>query len=223
MMANIWKVSLLIAVCVALEPGMAAQVRTQTTIQPGTPTQTVQVDRAEVVYVAGNDLVIKMDNGQIEHLVVPDGVTVSVGDRELTIHDLRPGTKLQQTITTTVTPSTVTTVKTVEGTVSRVNPPNFVNLTLGDGTNQRFRIPAGQKFMIDGKETDAFGLKRGMKVSATAITEGPGLLTSRDVERTGQLPPPPATPPGRSALLIVVNGPLASEYRDAYNMSGRDQ
>ena len=31
-----------------------------------------QVRNAEVVYVEGNDLVLKLDTGKIEHLVVPD-------------------------------------------------------------------------------------------------------------------------------------------------------
>lgn len=218
-----WTVALLIAGSVVVATTMAAQVQTQTTVQRGAPVQEAQVDRAEVVYVAGNDLVIKMDNGQIEHIVVPNDITVTVDDKELTVHDLKPGMRLQQTITTTTTPTTVTTVQNVEGTVSHVSPPNFVTLTLANGKRQRFRIPSGQKFTIDGKETDAFGLKDGMKLSATAITEAPGLLTTQDAERTGQMPPPPATPPMRSALLIAVYGPLASEYTESIHMSGRDQ
>jgi hypothetical protein len=174
-----------------------------------------------VVYVGGNDLLLKMDDGQIEHVVVPNGVTVNVDGRELTVQDLKPGMKLERTITRTATPTTVTKVKTVEGTVFRVEPPNFVTLTLEDGTNQRFRIPAGQKFMIGGSETDASGLKKGMKVSATAITESSGLLTTREVERTGQVPAPPGTAPLQSTLLIAVYGPLASDYKEAVHMSGR--
>jgi len=218
-----WTVAFLIAVCVMLTIAMAAQVETGTTIQTGAPTQQVQVDRAEVVYVAGNDLVIRMDNGQIEHVVVPNGVTVTVEGKELSVHDLKPGMRLQQTITTTSAPTTVTTVKTVEGTVSQVRPPNFVTLDLANGKRQRFRIPSGQKFTINGKETDAFGLRDGMKLSATAITETSGLMTKQEVERTGQMPPPPAIPPMRSALLISVYGPLASEYTETIHMSGRCQ
>jgi len=221
MVQNMWKVAFLIAVCVILTIAMAAQVQTETTVQTGAPTEQVQVNGAEVVYVAGNDLVIKMDNGQIEHVVVSNEVTVTVEGKELNVHDLKPGMRLQQTITTTSTPTTVTTVKTVEGTVSQVRPPNFLTLTLADGTRQRFRIPSGQKFAINGKETDAFGLRDGMKLSATAITEASGLTTKQEVERTGQLPAPPATPPIRSALLIAVYGPLASEYAETTHMSGR--
>ena len=85
-----------------------------------------------MVYVAGNDLVIKTDDGQIEHIVVPDEGTVVVDDKELTVHDLKPGMKLQRTITTMVTPTTITAIKTVEGTAA-CHPPNFVFVTLPDG------------------------------------------------------------------------------------------
>lgn len=213
---NVWKMLFWVAICVASATVTAAQVETQTTIQRGVPTQKVQVDRAEVVYVAGNDLVIKTDDGQIERIVVPDEGTVVVDDRELTVHDLKPGMKLQRTITTMVTPTTITAIKTVEGTVFHVTPPNSVILTLPDGTNQPFRIPNRQKFVINGNETDAFGLEKGMKMSATVITEVPGFVTRREVKI-----PTPATPPMGSALLIEVSGLEASEYKEDFHMSGR--
>jgi len=213
---NIWKMLFWIAICVASATVAAAQVETQTTMQRGVPTQKVQVERAEVVYVAGNDLVIKTDDGQIERIVVPEEGTVVVDDRELTVHDLKPGMKLQRTITTMVTPTTITAIKTVEGTVFHVTPPNFVILTLPDGTNQPFRIPNRQKFLINGNETDAFGLEKGMKMSATVITEVPGFVTRREVKI-----PTPATPPMGSALLIEVSGLEASEYKEDFHMSGR--
>jgi hypothetical protein len=222
MSMSISKTLLGVAVCLALLTSTVAQVQTQTTLERRTPVaQSVQVDRAEVVYVSGNDLMIKMGDGRLEHVVVPDEVTVAVDDKELRVRDLKPGMTLHRTITTTATPATVTTTKTVEGTVFHVILPNFVILTLADGTNQRFRIPSGQKFVINGKETDAFGLRKGMKVSATAITEMSGVVTTREVEHAGQMPSAAAAPPPTSALLVVVNGPLASEFREM-PMSGRD-
>jgi hypothetical protein len=95
--------------------------------------------------------------------------TVTVAGKELTVHDLKPGMKLQRTTITSTTPRMITTVKTVTGKVWRVSPPNSVILTLEDGTNQSFNIPKGQKFNVDGQETDAWGLKEGMNISATAV------------------------------------------------------
>jgi hypothetical protein len=189
----------------------AAQVQTKTTEQTGQPTTTTQVQRAEVVYVNGNDLVLRMEDGQIKHISVPEGVTATVDGKELSVHDLKPGMKLERTITTTSTPKTVTTVKTVEGTVFHVTPPTSVILRMDNGENKEFKIPKGQKFMVNGQETDAFGLKQGMKVSATAITEVPETEITQEVKRTGQMPPPPETPPSTAVLLIMVPESAPSE------------
>lgn len=218
MKPNILKMSFLLAIVIAFSTAMAAQVQTQTTIQQGTSRQTVQVDRAEVLYASGNDLLLRMDDGRIAHVSVPDAVTVVVDDKQLTVRDLKPGMRLQRTITTATTPTTVTNIKTVEGTVSRVSPPNFVTLMMADGKPQRFRIPSGQRFVIGGNETDAFGLRKGMKLTATATTEIPATVIAQEVEHTGQMP---AFVPAGTALLIVVNGPLASDYHEDFHMSGR--
>ena len=125
-----------------------AQVKTATKVEEGPASQTVKVETAEVVYVSGNDLIVKTDDGELRHFPdVPDDKTVYVAGKELTVHDLKPGMKLQRVTITTTTPQMITTVKTVTGKVWRVSPPNSVILTLEDGTNQSFNIPKGQKFM----------------------------------------------------------------------------
>ena len=68
----------------------------------------------------------------------------TVDGKQLSIHDLKPGMKLQRTITTTTTPMTITTVQTVKGKVWAINPPLSIILTLEDGKNQQFKIPQGQ-------------------------------------------------------------------------------
>src|SRR6185369_225521 len=153
-----------IAVLAIVATGMAQDTsKTQTTT--GTPTTSTTVERGEVIYASGNDLVVKMDTGEFRHMNVPDSARATVDGKELSVHDLKPGMKLQRTITTTTTPKTVTTVRSVTGKVFHVTPPNSVILTLEDGSNQSFRIPKGQKFNVDGQQTDAFGLKKGMRIS----------------------------------------------------------
>src|SRR5215471_8374074 len=136
---------------------MTAQVQTEKSVNKGQPVVETTVERGEVVHVSGNDLVVKMDDGRIRNFPnVPDSARVTVGGQQLSIHELKPGMKLERTITTTSTPQTVTTVQTVTGRVWNVSPPRSVVLTLEDGSHQQFEIPQGQKFMVDGKETDAF-------------------------------------------------------------------
>lgn len=181
---------------------LTAQVKSQTSVKTGAASQQTDVEHGEAVYVSGNNLLVRMETGELRHFVVPDNVTVTVDGKELTIHDLKPGMKLQRTITTTRTPRTITTVKTVTGTVWKVMPPHSVILILQDGTKQRFEIPSGQKFLINGQETDAFGLKKNMRVSASAVTEVPQVVVAREVKRTGKMPPLPPPPPEDTALLI---------------------
>src|SRR5262245_52401529 len=153
--------------CLLVSAGMVAQVKTETTKSQGQPTVQTSVERGEVVSVSGNDLVVKMEDGQIRHFPnVPESARVTVGGQQLSIHELKPGMELERTITTTTTPQTVTKVQTVKGKVWNVSPPTSVILTLEDGTNQQFKIPRGQKFMVNGQETDAFGLRKGMEISA---------------------------------------------------------
>jgi hypothetical protein len=74
---------------------------------------------------------------------------------------------------------------------------------LEDGTNQKFNIPKGQKFNIEGQETDAFGLKKGMKVSATKVVTLPENEIAEARKVTGHVPAPP-TEQVQGPLLIVV-------------------
>jgi len=139
-----WKHTALVigAVCVAFTLSMSAQVETKTTTSSDTPTVQTQVESGEVVTVSGNDLVVKMADGTIRHFDnVPESARATVDGQQLGIHDLKPGMKLQRTITTTTTPKTITTVQSVTGTVWFVSPPNSVILTLEDGKNQSFKIP----------------------------------------------------------------------------------
>jgi hypothetical protein len=187
---------------------MFAQVQTDTKTAHGAATHEVKVERAEVLYVTGNDLVVKMEDGAVRHIPnVPESTRVNVDGKELGIHDLKPGMHLQRTITTTTTPKTITTVQSVRGKVWQVSPPNSVILTLEDNTNQRFSIPKGQKFTVDGQQTDAFGLKKGMMISATKVVEVPETVVQQQRQLTGKMPPPPPAPPADTPILVVAAAP----------------
>jgi hypothetical protein len=196
------------AVCLFTLSTSVAQVQTETKETAAQPTHEVQVERAEVLAVYGNDVVVKMEDGSIRHVAnVPESARVTVDGNQLGVHDLKPGMKLQRTITTTSTPKTITTVKTVTGKVWHVNPPTTVVLTLEDGSNQSFKIPKGQQFNIDGQMVDAFGLKKGMKISATKIVEEPVTVVEQQKQLTGSMPPPPPPPPADAPILVAAAPP----------------
>jgi RNase P/RNase MRP subunit p29 len=187
-------------ICIAFAFVTNAQVQTQTEVETGPATREVRVRSGEVVYVSGNHVIIRGDDGIYRDFPnVPDSETVTVDGQELSVHDLRPGMTIQRISITTTRPRVITTIKSVTGTVWSINPPTSVILTLEDGKNQEFTIPDGTKFTVDGQPTDAFSLKPGMKVSATSVTEVPETVVRKRVKLTGEMPPPPDV-----ALLVIL-------------------
>ena len=196
------------AVFIALAVGMSAQVQTSSSTTAGASSKEVTVTNAEVVYVSGNDLVVKLEDGSLRHFNnIPDSSRINVDGQQLGIHDLKPGMKLQKTVTVTKTPTVVTTTKSVTGKVWQVQPPNWVILTLDDNTNQKFNIPKDQKFNVDGQTVDAWGLKKGMRISATKVVEEPVDVYDHQQQVTGSMPPPPPAPPADQPILVAVAVP----------------
>jgi hypothetical protein len=203
-------------ICLAFALSASAQVQTEQTTTAGKATKDVQVERGEVVTVQGNDLIVKMEDGSIRHLAnIPETARITVDGQQLGIHDLKPGMKLQRTITTTTVPQTVKTVQTVTGKVFHVTPPLSVILTLENGTNQQFKIPKGQKFNVNGQMVDAFGLKKGMVINATKIVEAPETVVSQTRKVTGTAPPPPPAPPADVPVLVATSEPTPAPVAEA--------
>jgi hypothetical protein len=193
------------ALCLALALNMSAQVQTTTSTTADKASVVTKVERGEVAYVSGNNVVIKMEDGSLRHFDnVPESAKITVDGKEIGVHDLQVGMKVQRTISTTTTPKTITTVKSVTGKVWHVTPPNTVILTLEDGTNQQFKIPKDQKFNVDGQMVDAWGLKKGMKIAATKVVEEPITVVEQQRKLTGTMPPPPPPPPADVPVIVFV-------------------
>jgi len=197
------------AIGLAFTVRMSAQVQTTVDTEHKASTHEVKVEHAEVVVVEGNDVVVKMEDGSIRHIAnVPESARVTVDGREIGVHELKPGMHLSKTVTTSTTPKVITTTKTVTGKVWHVNPPLSVVLTMEDGTNESFKIPNGQKFNVNGKMTDAFGLKKGMIVSATKVVEEPITVVEQKTKLAGRMPPPPPAPAADQPILVAVVTPV---------------
>ena len=181
--------------------GASAQDTTTTSTTPGTPAYQTNVRNAEVVYVQGNDLVLKLENGKIEHLVVPANEKFIVNGKQGTARDLKPGTKLTQTVTTTTTPHYVQTVRVLKGKVWHVNPPSAVILSLPDGTNHNYKVPANAQFTINGQKKSVFDLRKGMMVEATIVTDEQQTVVQSSKTNTAYTPAP-AAPQFVDVLLI---------------------
>jgi hypothetical protein len=165
-----------------------AQDTSTTTVHHHDPSYQTEVRNAAVVYVEGNDLVLKLEDGKVEHLIVPDSDIFTVDGRDLSVSDLLPGTRLTQTITTTVTPRYVNTVRVLKGKVWHVNAPGSVIVSLPDGTNHLYRVPKHAKFVVEGKPKTVFDLRKGMTFEATIVTDESQSIVEKTKSTVGQAP-----------------------------------
>jgi hypothetical protein len=190
----------------AMTVGIAAQDITHpsTTKTTGPPTHAVHqthVQNAEVIHVSGHEIVVELENGKFELLNLPPHFKFDVDGKQLTVHELTAGTKLSQEIHTVATPQEVTTVRTVNGKVWHVSP-TYVILSFPGGENKGYKVPEGMVFNIDGQKKSVFDLKKGMEISATAVTVAPQETISTHTVVTGQAPPRPE---------VAFEGPLLIE------------
>ena len=131
-----------------------------------------------------------------------------VDGKQITVHDLRPGMKLQRTTITTTTERPVRSVRTVQGTVWQVNAPHVI-FTGTDGKNKQVKVPEGTKFTIGGEEKTVFDLRKGMKFTATVVTEAAETVVSSTRSTTGSAPPPPK--PVIASVPAKLEGPMLIE------------
>jgi hypothetical protein len=136
----------------------------------------------EVVQVDGNYLLVKLESGEIRVFNVSPERRFIVDGASLTVGQLKPGTILTATFKST--PPTGAPVTTITGKVWYVSG-NTVVLTLPDGTNKSYTVPASYKFMVNGEPASVGKLRKGMKVTAHRIPQPPAVEISYDVQVTG--------------------------------------
>jgi hypothetical protein len=106
----------------------------------------------------------------------------------VTVHDLKPGTTLSATVTTTTTPINDRTTTVGMGTVWWVSG-NTVIVTLPNGENRTYTVKDEYKFTVEGnKNATVTDLRKGMKISAVKIVEEPRTEIVSDTVVTGQAP-----------------------------------
>ncbi len=153
----------------------------------GAESSTVQTLHGTVEQVEGNTLVVKMASGDIRTFTPPDSRKFIIDGQELTVHDLKPGTKLTAKVVTTQTPVTTRTTTVGSGKVWFVAGPNVI-LTLPNGENRQYKVKDDYKFIVDGKPATVFDLRKGMTVKAEKIVETPHVEIATDATVTGTAP-----------------------------------
>jgi hypothetical protein len=205
------------ALCIVFSGPAASQVQTTEKVEHGPAVHDVTVESGKIVYLSGDDVVIKTEDGALRDFDLPKGDTINVEGKQLNIHQLQVGMNVEKQTITTTTPRVITKVETVTGKVWHVSPPNSVILKLENGENQSFKIPQDTKFTINGQETNAWGLRKGMTITAQRVTEIPETVVMQQVKRTGTMPPAPAAPEQGVPILIVMTptAPAATETAEA--------
>lgn len=139
--------------CMAVTLSANAQVQTYIDVDNGPTTQEVKIERGVVVYVSGNDVVIKGEDGRIRDFPnVPESARVTVDGQQLSVHDVRPGMTIERTTITTTTPRVITTIKTVTGRYSVLRrSPNLCHLDFR--RRQESTVPCARRHEIHGRRT----------------------------------------------------------------------
>lgn len=122
-----------------------------------------------VVYVSGDDLVVKAADGKLLNYTVASGTKFTAGAKTLTLAELKPGTQLTKELATGFDPKIISGVQVVKGKVFAVTPPDGVTLSLADGIKE-LTVPSGTTFTVDGKSIKIDALKPDMMVEATIVT-----------------------------------------------------
>ena len=200
--------AMMLTVVVLLAVTLAAQMPQTTTDQAkGAGTVTTEKMSGEVVYVEGNNLVVKMANGEVRTFSnVPDSRKALIDGKEVGVRNLKPGTKLTATISKTTTPVTLRTTTVGTGKVWYVSGPNVI-LTLPNGENKRSKVKPDYKFTVEGKPATVYELRKGMTVSAEKIVEEPGVEITSDTKVVGQAPPPPKAAPAPAPAPVAAPAP----------------
>jgi hypothetical protein len=174
---------------ILLSPDLEAQAMPQTKKEQirGAAKVIVEQLKGTVVHVEGNTLVVRMDKGDLRHFVVPDSRRFLIDGRELRVEELKPGTSLQATVTTTTTPITQRTTTIGTGTVFYVSGKNVI-VTLPDGENKMYKVEDSYRFIIGGGKATVAELKKGMTISAEKIVEEPATELETTTVVTGHAP-----------------------------------
>ena len=180
-----WRLFVIGAGALSLAAGAAAQAtQTKETVAGGpAKVKTVQV-KGEVVAVGSNWLIARNHAGEYRIYDVPAARKAIVDGVPTTLSQLKVGTMLTSTATTTETPLINRTTTITQGTVFWASPKSVI-VTLEGGVNKQYEVPSGFMFDVEGKKLSAMELRPGMKLTATKIVEEPTSVITKDVVVTG--------------------------------------
>jgi hypothetical protein len=156
----------------------------------GVPTVKTEQLKGTVIQADGSHLAVWMSTGELGTFDVPESRRFIIDGKELTVRELKRGTKLTATVITTTTPVTDRTTTIGTGKVWFVSG-NTVILTLPNNENREYKVLDSYRFIVEGRKATVHELRKGMIISASKIVEEPRMELASSVAVTGEAPPPP--------------------------------
>jgi len=157
-------------------------------------TTTTEVRQGKVLYVSNNQLLVELSDGSTQLFDVPPDFRFDVDGQMLTVDQLKPGTILTQTVTTTTTPEVV---KTTEVRNADIVQRIGQTVIYRDEQRQIHRItgiPEGWVVFKDGKPVPIEALAGGDRVTAYIVHKTTEMMTEEDMKVAGMAPEAPAAP-----------------------------
>jgi hypothetical protein len=182
------RTSVVMVGALSLAAGAAAQATQTKEAVPGGPT-TVKAKQVsgELVAKGSNWLIARDAAGHYKVYAVQPGKRAIVDGVPQALDQLKVGTMLTATTTTTETPIVNRTTTITQGTVFWAAPTSII-VTLENGENKQYEVPSDFKFDVQGKKLSAMELRPGMKLVGTKIVEEPVTVITQDVVVTGTAP-----------------------------------
>ena len=144
-------------------------------------TTTYEIKQGTVLHVYGNHLVVKMADGTVRDADVPSDFLFEVDGKKVPVSELKPGTKLTQTIATTTTPHVVKTTEVREATVvQRIGQTLIYRDKLGQ-IHKVTGIPEGFELYRNGKAVPIEALAGGDRVTAHIVHKEESIITEEEI------------------------------------------
>jgi hypothetical protein len=155
-----------------------AQQKTVENTQNGPAKITVDTRNTTVAYIEGNHLVVRLADGSLEAIRIPQEERFNIEGQKLTLHELKPGMTLTDEVFTTERPMMVKTVEITEGRVFHASARRLIIHTK-EGEAVDYKIPDWATIKINGQERSLHELKQGQTITATITTEEPMTVIDR--------------------------------------------
>jgi hypothetical protein len=176
----------LAVVNISAEAPQATQKK-ETVAKGPTKAATTQM-KGELVAVGPNWLVARMvPGGDYRYFDVKPGAMATIEGVKKPLSQLKLGTMLTAALTKTETPLVKRTTTVTKGKLIWVSPKTII-VTLENGENKQYTVPAGFKFTVEGKQLGTDELRAGMVLTGTNVTEEPVTLITEETVVYGTAP-----------------------------------